>query len=179
MIDVDRVTELYPGNALMEKDNDGNWTGRWYCVKCWKKYDPNSNDNIMKSMRNRRIGNQDPNHSNAKGDKIQELACLEFGWIDLNIVNDNYKSPVDLIDSKTGFKHQVKGKWYNSRYRYWDFGNIEGKWFKEFKDMVCYCISEDGNDVERIYIFIEEEVKKRTCIVITKNPMNSRGTIVL
>lgn len=32
-----------------------------------------------KSVANRRTNNQNPNHSNTKGDNYQKLACLEFG----------------------------------------------------------------------------------------------------
>lgn len=115
----------------MEKDNDGNWTGRWDCMKCWKKYD--SNTNIKKSVTNCRTGNQNPNHSKTKGMKIQKLTCLEFGWVDLNIESDNYNSPIDLIDPKTKLKYQVKGRWCDSMNNYWNFGDIERNILKNLK----------------------------------------------
>lgn len=171
-----KVTKLYAGNALMEKDNNGNWTGRWGCKNCWQKYDPNSTLNIIKSISNCRTGNQNANHSNTKGKKFQKLTCLEFGYIDLNIESDNYNSPIDLIDPKTKLKYQVKGRWYDSTNKYWNFGDIEREHFKEFKDMICYCASKDGKKIERIYRFPKEEINNRIRIAIVKNPMNARGT---
>lgn len=90
-----------------------------------------SQPDIMKSIANRRIGNQNQNHSNTKGDKSQELACLEFGWKDLNKENNNYCFPIDCLDPKTESFHQVKGRWYDHIEMRWNFGNLEREWIKK------------------------------------------------
>lgn len=106
------------GNPRREYDKNGNPTGRWVCLVCHY---------ALKSKR--RTGDQDPNHSNVKGDKCQKLACLEFGW--KNKENDNYIFPIDCLDPKTGLFHQIKGRWYDPIERCWRFGNLEGEQFKK------------------------------------------------
>ncbi len=66
-------------------------------------------------------------------------------------------------DSKTGLYHQVQVRSYNSEYG-------DDEWEKIFEDMVCFCISENGKIVERIYIFPLVEVKRVKSISIYKNP---------
>lgn len=171
-----RCTEkLYPNNARRF-----NIDRKLVCFcerhgNMYRQKLPNSQSNAMKSVANRRTGNQDPNHSNTKGDKSQELACLEFGWKDLNKENNNYCFPVDCLDPKTGLFHQVKGRWYNHIEMRWSFGNLEREWIKRYDDMICYCISEDGKRIERIYRFPSEVIIGRTCISIFKSPTNCVG----
>lgn len=175
--DVTENSILCPGNACREKDKDGNETGEYICFKHWsrnyQRYDHNSTNNVIKSMANCRTGNISPDSENAKGDKCAKLACLEFEWIDLNKKNDNYCSPIDCYDPKTGLYHQVRGKLYEPKYRSWHLTSIEGEWTKKYRDMVFYCINEDGYRIERIYIIPLQEINIRKGITIYKNP--SRG----
>ncbi len=115
-----------------ECDEQRNWTGRWDCKKCWDKYDPNSGHNIIKSIANCRTKKQNPNHSNTKGDNIQKLVCILYGWEDLNKKYDNYTTPIDFID-KNGLLHQVQGRRYNSRYKWWNFGILRASGIKIMK----------------------------------------------
>lgn len=62
---------------------------------------PHSRNNIVKSLRDCRTGNQDPASNQAKADKSQELACKLYGWVDLNKENDNHNYPVDCYDPNT------------------------------------------------------------------------------
>ncbi len=180
--DEKKITEksiLCHGNAYQEKDKDRKKTGRWICKNHWgkdyQKYDPYSQNNAKKSVRDRRTDNQDPNSTNAKGDKFQKLMNISKNLVDLNQENDNYLSPIDSIDPRTGLLYQAKGKWYDPINRYWS-SNWERDHNKKFYKLIYYCTSEDGKIIERIYEFPKEEVKKRTRITIMKNPMNSRGT---
>lgn len=172
-------SEIGWGNPRRECDKDGNPTGKWDCPTCYQKYDPNSTYNILKPLGKRRKGYQDPNHGNTKGDKIQELARIEFGWIDLNKERDNYMSPIDFFDPKTGLFYQVRGRWYDPKDRSWRFADLKGERIKNYEDMVCYCMSNDGKRVERIYIIPFWEIEKRTCISIMKNPTNCVGIPII
>lgn len=163
---------LVPGNTLRERNKDWEFTGRYICDICYNtdrhRYDPNDSNNIRKSIANRRTGNTYPNSHNAKGDKSQELACIEFGWEDLNKKDDNYGSRIDCYDHKKYLFHQVRGKWYDPVNKCWKFGSLEREWHKEFEDMVLYCISNDGKRIERIYIIPHWEINERKGITIYK-----------
>jgi hypothetical protein len=172
---------LYPRNAKRERDKNGKETRRWVCqrhrVAYYQRYDPNSTNNIIKQIGDRRTGNLDPNSSCAKGDNSLELACELYGWVDINKKNDNYTTgtPIDCYDPNTGLYHQVQGRHYSIEYGRWPFGNFERELEKKYGDMVCFCISEDGKIIERIYIFPKKEVGNRADVLIIKNPLQSRG----
>lgn len=169
--------KLVPRKAIREKNKNGNLTGRWICNKCYlKDYHkrPDSQVNIQKSLANRRIGNLDPNSEQAKGDKSQELACELYGWEDLNKKYDNYNTPIDCYDPRTGLYHQVQGSYYNYIEKYWFFGNFEREWEKIFEYMICFCFNKYGKIVERIYKFPKEEIERVKGITIFRNPTVGR-----
>lgn len=175
-------TKIYPNNALREHDENGNWTGKWYCRLCHERYDPNSRNNIIKSLANCRTGNQNPNSEQAKGDNFEELTCRWRSKVstvpveNLNKKLNNRHSPIDHSwDSELGFI-QTKGRLYNSIERLWPFNNLEGEWNNNFDVIICYCASKDGKIIEIIYIIPKKEIKdKRTGISIYKNPTDSHG----
>lgn len=116
------------------------------------------------------IGNRDPNSSNAKGNKGEELLCKLKGYTNLNRKYGKY--PIDCIDEITGDYYQVKIANYNS---------IEGCWsqiFKNeyrsirqgfrFRNLHLFCIHEDKQTIERYYEIPEKELKQS--ISIRKNP---------
>lgn len=171
--------ELKPGKTLKEYI-DNKWTGRWLCHKCYQKFDPNSTNNIRKSLTNRRIGNLDPSSNQAKGDNFQELTCRWRSTVstipveDLNKTLDNYTTPIDHSrDSELGII-QTQGRLYDSVKGTWNF-NSEREWHKEFDYEISYCVSSDGKCIERIYIFPWKEIIKRITISIYKEPLKSRG----
>lgn len=177
-VDVDnkRCTEkLYPGNVRRERDGEGNETGRWLCINCYGKYDSNSSNNIRKSLRDRRTGSlKDSKH--IFGDNTLELACILYGWEDLNKKLDNYKIPIDCYDPKTGLYHQVQGRHYNSRYGQWSFSGFEREMKKKkYETMICFCISKDGKTVERIYKFPWKEIMEIKSVAIVKNSSRTPG----
>lgn len=162
--------KLVKGKAIREKDKNGNKTGRWFCNKCYThNYDRISGCGhaILRELANSRTGNQNPNSSSAKGDKSQELACKLYEWIDLNKESDNRRSPVDCYDLKTGLYHQVQGRFFDSICGFWQF-DLREEHNKEFKDMVCFCYSEDGKTIERIYIIPKSEIILRATVSILK-----------
>lgn len=156
-----------------EYDEQGNWNGNWDCLDCFQKYDPNSANNIMKKLRNCRTGNQDPSRECTKGDRTIDLACELYGYVDLNKKYDNYDTEIDCQDEKTGLLYQIQGRQYNQKYGWWCFTHFDREQYKDYKDMICFCKSNDGNTIERIYRFPCNVIKERKSISIVKNP--SRG----
>ena len=156
--------KLTSKSALREYDKKGDWTRNWLCTNCYTRdYDHN------RRLSNRRIGNIDPNSNYAKGDRFEELTCRWKGVKNLNIENDNYKMSVDHTPDIHGIIYQTRGKLYNSRYGYWFFGNFEMDWYKEFDIMICYCASEDGKIIMRIYEIPISEIIERKGMAIVKN----------
>lgn len=141
-----------------------------------QKYDPSSQMNIMKSLRDRRTGNlNDP--GNIFGDNCQELTCKWRGVKDLNKENDNYNSPIDHSrDSELGIIQTKGAKLSTARqglleYERWSRAVIR-EHTKEFDYLIFYCASKDGEMIERIYIFPRFEITCRTFIGIYKNVVN-------
>lgn len=170
-----RITEnsvLCHGNALRETNENGKITGRWLCRSCYNTNYNNRLDSInsiVKSLRNHRIGNLDPNSNQAKGDKFQELACELYEWEDLNKKYDNYRMPIDCYDPNTRSYHQVKGSFYNNVEKYWNNGWSDREYGKEFVSLVFFCVSKDGKRIEMIYRFPKEYIENRRSITIRIN----------
>lgn len=166
------IEKLRPGDARREYDDNTNWTGRWLCEKCVGKHRQklsNSQNNIKKSLANRRTGNLDPNTNCAKGDKFEKLTCKWRNIENLNIENNDYNCPIDHSrDPELGII-QTKGKLYDPIDRCWR-GGWRNEHNKEFDNLIYYCASKDGKKIERIYIFPKEEINKRSTIAIYKNP---------
>lgn len=160
---------LYPKNALHGKEVD-EWICHRHHVNSYQRYSPNSQDNLIKSMRDHRVGNQDSNSTNVKGDNSLELVCRLYGWEDLNKKYDNYIYPLDCCNPKTGLYHQVQARYYNSIYQWWTFTGFEDEWKKIFENMACFCYNKEGKIVERIYKFPLIEIKRVKSISIYKNP---------
>ena len=137
----DRDTKLVPRKSYREHDKEGNLTGRWICINCFSKYDPNSRSNIIRLLRDRRIDNlRDP--GNIFGDNILKLAQILYGWENLNEKYDNYNTPIDCYDPKTGLYHQVQGHNYNFERGFWNISHFENEWGKIYEYMVCFCFKE-------------------------------------
>lgn len=158
-----------------ECDKYGELTGKWDCPRCWQIYDPNSTNNLIRSVANCRTDNQDPNHNSTKGGKDIELVCRLYGYTDLNKKYDKYDTSIDCLDEKTGLLYQVEGRRYNSSYRRWKFSYLEREWFKKYGSMIFICKNKDGKIVERIYRFPSWEINGRKAITIYKNPTDWVG----
>jgi len=181
------------GHPYKEYNNDMKWTGKWNCQKCHQKYDPNSTNNIKKSLAKRRIGDlKDP--SKILGDNCEELTYRWLGAKKLSIENDCYNSPLDhssitkhisvmigdqLIDLY-GKIPQTKGCFYNSYNQNWH-QNFENELSQiargfEFDIVILYCaIEDDIKIIDRVYIFTLEEILKRSGITVIK--YNSIGQL--
>lgn len=146
----------------------GKWTKKYICRNCY--------DNDCSKERylcDRRMGNLNPNSNQAFGDNCEELTCRWRGVKNLNIENDNYRSPIDhSMDLELGII-QTRGRSFDrfvGSYGGWGFSHIEN--IKKFDNLICYCINKDGKIIERIYIFPWKEISNKG-ISIVKTP--SRG----
>lgn len=168
--------KLTSKTALREYDDKGNWSGKWLCRNCrckdYQKFNPNSQLNTIKLLRDRRINNLDPSSSQAIGDLFEELTCRWRGVKNLNKENDNFLNPIDHSPDSEGNTLQTKGR-LDNHYR-WNFSYLEREWDKEFDYEICYCASEDGKTIERIYKFPKLEIMGRKGIAIYKNAALSR-----
>ena len=176
---------LYPGNARTELDKEENWTGRWDCQRCWIYFDPNSPNNLIKSIRNRRTGNLH-NSDHILADNCEELTSKIFGIERLAVKYDKYsRLPYDHtiiaehIFVKLGNKLvdlygkvlQTKGGLLKRRSlgsEYWH-NSLKNEYDKEFDILIFYCISKDGKIIERIYFFPSWEIINMAGISIHKS----------
>lgn len=150
----------------------------YLCKRCYTKiYDntPGCGNAVLKDLANIRTGNLVSSSKLAKATKSQKLACRLYGWEDLNEKYDNYNSPLDCFDLKTGLYHQIQGRSYSSIYGRWSFSGFEREWGKKYEDMVCFCYDKYGNIVERIYKFPENVIKNQKGITIIK--YDSKGNV--
>lgn len=170
--------EVAVGHPCREYNKERDWTGKWLCKNCYNTKDynkrPNCTHAIIKSLTDRRTGNQYPNSSNAKGDKFQKVTCIWLDVDDLNIINDNYISPIDHSRHPKLGIIQTNGRFYDSYNQWWQLVTKRSI-KKDFDNLVFYCASKDGNIIERIYIFPRTEILKRQTITIVKNP--SKGSL--
>ena len=97
--------ELVNG-ARREQDENRNWTGRWICIECnnrnyyyiVRKKDPNSQNNLKKSLSDIRTGNLNPNSNIAKGRILEEVTVRTRGVENLNI--ENLRAKIDHSPDK-------------------------------------------------------------------------------
>lgn len=174
---------LCPGKTYREKDENWKDTGNYVCYKHWRKYYDKycsySSCSMTRSVTNCRTNNQKLNSNQEKGDISLELACILYGWEDLNKKYNNFRTPIDCYDPKTGLYHQVRGRRYDSTYKLWNTGPLEREWIKKYEDMVLICQSGDGKKVEEMYIIPHIEIKKRKNISIVKNPTDCAGSSII
>lgn len=201
--DISELTEkniLYSGNALRETCENGKKIEKWVCHRHgnnhYQKYDPDSVNSIVKSMRDHRTGTLH-NPAIILGDNCEKLTDKIFGTKRLSVIYDNYGNlPLDHTPILKGISIEIRGKLvdlsgmvlqtagrrYNSRNGAWNFASLEGEWYKEFDVMIFWCISEDGSCVDRGYMIAKKEIYNPETkegikgINIYKNPNPSRGS---
>lgn len=164
---------LCPGEVYHDTDENGEKTGEWVCKihgsRRYHRYYSDSDTNIKKSLRNRRIKNINPSSCQAKGDNFEELTSQWKGVKILSVENDCYNGPLDHSADSEGRIPQTKGKFYSPIYQKWGFGCFEKECGKKFDYEICYCASKDGKDIEKIYEFPKEEIILRQSIKIYNN----------
>lgn len=160
---------LYPKNARHES---GKISNRYICQRHYFKDQqrlPNSQNNILRSITNRRTGNLTDQRS-IFSDNCEELTCRWRKLKNLNIENDNYRSTIDHSKDKVLGIIQTKGAHLTGINEVWQFGYNETEHKKQYDNMILYCMSKDGLFVERVYIIPKKEIDIRKHITITKNP---------
>jgi hypothetical protein len=164
-----------------ERNKEGVWNGKWICNKCHAKQrtkEERHKEYRESYLTDRLTGNQNPSHSNAKGDLTEELTNRWKGTDSLNKKNDNYISPLDHSpDPITGLIYQTKSKWYDPINRSWKH-SWKREQNKTFDKLILYCISKDGKTVERIYIFPREEILERSSVCIVKYQLRKSSGVL-
>lgn len=181
---------LYPGNAKKWINKEGMRTDKWICSKHWARYynhSPNGILTLQKSLRNRRLGIQNPDSPNAIGDRGERLTDNIFRTIRLSVKNDCYNGPLDHSQIPKGIFVNIREKLIDLSEKIpqskianfsTDLGRNGGWYFKyrtiEYKKkydiMILWCISKDKLCIERGYIIPKDRINKITSIAIIKNP---------
>jgi len=153
-------------------DNNDNWTGRYQCCDCnsiIRQRKPDSQANVIRSMRKSRIGSISLKDSNAKGVLIEVVIAKVRDLKVLSIVMDNFRYMLDLsIDKEYGI---IQSKGRVSKYGEWKVGYIGNK---EFDYIFIVCMDRKWSIIERIYAIPKEEIFNLSGITIYENP--SRGS---
>lgn len=181
---------LYPGNVLRDTDKNGNKVDEFVCkthgAMHYARYNPNSQSNAIKALRDRRTGNlHDP--SQILGDNCEDLTSRLFGVKRLSIEYDKYSMlpyDHDPISKHTSIKigdksEDLYGKILQTKGKRLSYGawntRVDREHDKKVVILIFYCINIYGKIIERIYIIPGEDILKTTSIYITKNPTDSRG----
>lgn len=165
---------LYPANAYHDTYKNGNKTEKLVCCKHglrhYKRYDPDSSNNCLKSVRGCRTGNINPDSNFAKGDIGEKLTCILFGVKQLSIEYDNYELPIDhdhipkgtlvkiggeLVDL-SGNIPQTKMRKYDPIEGRWLFTSLYREWYKDFDIEILWCIIK--NKIDRVYIVPKKKI---------------------
>lgn len=177
---------LYPGNACHGLNENNENTNDWICAshrrRNRERYDPNSRNNIIKSMADCRLDKVTYNPK-ILGEKSEKLTEIWTGAKKLSEKYDKYSMmPLDhdpiakhlivMIEDKLidlyGNVVQTKAASFNSLTEKWD-QDFKVEHDKEFDILILYCLS-NCKMIERIYIFPRSEVIKRSHIAIYKKP---------
>lgn len=109
----------------------------------------------------------DPISAPGIGYIFQNITCRARKVDDLNIVNNDFNSPLDhSIDVELGIIQSKGSKYYHNCTWHCVWINEHEK---DFDHLIFYCMDKDMKNVERVYIFPWEEVLKRSNITIYKN----------
>lgn len=172
--------DLIPTKATREYKEE-NWTGKWICNICYlhdyNEYHKDDRRNYTKETYiSRRKGILNPNSNAAKGDRAEELTSKWRGVKVLSKELDHYELPYDhSMDPELGVI-QTKSKLYDPYNKSWS-ARWKNEHDKIFDYLIYYCLSSDGTVVERIYIFPNNEVVKRSGISIYSHSLNiGRGS---
>lgn len=186
---------LYSGNALHETDINGRKMEEYVCrthgIIHYDRYNPNSRDNIRKSLADHRTGRlKDP--GNIFAENCQKLTCELYGVDDLNKKLNCYNTRYDhsytpegvvmeiggILVELSGKRLQTKGAHLSGEIgrKGWSFGYMEGEWGKDFDFEMLWCISKDGLNIDRGYMIPRKEIYNLDTkegiksITIYKNP---------
>lgn len=161
---------LIIGKTCMERDLNGNQTGRYVCLRCYNNiYSVNLSDshqNIQKQMRDFRLCNLDIYSESGKIFVFEQVTCKVRGIKNLKLENDNFRSKNGhSIDKDYGIldtKVSLLG------FNCWQF-NVTKLKRKEFDNMIGYCTDRYMKNIEKTVIIPKFEIMKRESVKIYKN----------
>lgn len=150
-------------------DDDNRWNGKWLCFNCSGKYhqsnDCNSQQNLIKSIRNPRIGNIRKDSEQGMVIICQAVVAKLCKTEDLNIKMDNYNWHVDMYNDE---HRRINVEYSFFRFGYgWMFNSRRVNSCKtknenkndNYDTYILLCISKDGNDIERVLIVPSSRVR--------------------
>lgn len=151
------------------RDEKGNWDGHSFlCTICYERFNPNSKNNLLKSValcRNEEIsisGKKD------KGRIGEDIVSITLGLKNQNDISNNYNSPFDLFFhpkyGKIGVK--IRGQLYNYE---WNFSDINSDGDYDTILLLCMDNNKPWKNVDRVYAIPIEAINVK-CISIYKNP---------
>lgn len=152
---------------FMDYNDKGDWTGKYVCHKCYHRYDNNSTDNLIKSMRKCRNKGISKYSNTGKGFIGEQIVANVRGLKNCNIEKDDFNFKFDLHDPEYG-RVQVKTHVLNREG--WSFSNIK---LENYDTIILLCMDEYRKNIERVYIIPSVCVVGPTGITIVKYP--SRG----
>lgn len=167
-----------------ERDSEGIDTRRYICkehyFKNYNRYryaddmkDSNSFVFFQKATRKVRMGNLDPNSNLGVGNNFEKLSEIYFDIDNLNVINNNYRFPIDHSKHSILGIMQTKGAFFSidvGAKGGWQIGYRTTEYKKQYDKMICWCASKDGKTIERGYIIPKNEIDKRRSIGIVKDP---------
>ncbi len=148
------------------------WTGRWMCFNYGNNYyqekDPNSQRNIIKSVRNPRIGNLNKDTEQGMVIITQAVVAKVNGIEDLNVKMDNYGYYIDMYKDIYGRINVEYSSLLNMaigilKYELWKFNNR-----RICDTFILLGLNKDKSDIERVYI-IPKKMIEVAIIGIYKN----------
>jgi hypothetical protein len=146
------------------RNKDREWDRKYHlCSDCYRKYDPESLENLIKSMRLSRIGDLERESENGKSVIGQWMTAKVLELTDNNIEKNNFREKVDLS------KHHILGK-----VEVKSPSLIEGKWHAyigmehNFDSITVTCMDNNNpwKNANRVYIIPESELYGETQITI-------------
>lgn len=152
------------------------WTGRYMCFNCsnneLQKKDPNSQNNIIKLIRNPRIGNIKKDSEQGMVFITQAVVAKVNDIEDLNIKTNNFNYHIDMFNEIYGrinveyssFRYPSYGGWmFNSR-------RINIIKNENYDTYILLCLSIDKRKIQRVYIIPNnEKIKELWTIGININ----------
>lgn len=144
--------------------NKENCTG-WLCSKCYSKFDPNSEVNIIKSMRQSREGTLSIGVTTGKGLIGEAIIAKVRNLKIISIELDNFRTRFDLSRDQEYGIIQSKLKTFT-----FDIGwVIEFGIEHNFDILLCLCTDSDMKNIVRVYAIPEGELYGKKEIYISKD----------
>lgn len=152
------------------------WTGRWMCFNCngnnYQEKDPNSQRNIIKSIRNLRTGNIKKDSEQGIVIITQAVVAKVNGIEDLNIKTDNYNYHIDMYKDIYGRINVEYSSFRYPHYNGWMFNSRRINIVKNenYDTFILLCLGIGKINIQRVYIIPNiQKIKELWIIGINVN----------